>query len=115
MIIREISNSIWRLGDTVQNLESPRSSRRVDSPGWAVSQKSRELFGPKKPLVKLQSTWFAELIFQCFEDVRKAKRIAKFVSLEPQHCQDIKGIVAPEIGPKSCRTFEKQAPGPYKI
>ena len=31
--------------------------------------------------------------------------------LEPCRCEDIKGIVAPEIGPKSFGTFEKQAIG----
>ena len=31
--------------------------------------------------------------------------------LEPRRCEDIKGIVAPEIGPKSFGTFKIQAPG----
>ena len=43
--------------------------------------------------------------------MKKTKRIAKFDGLEPQRCKDVKGIVAPEIGPKSFGTFEKQAPG----
>ena len=30
--------------------------------------------------------------------------------LEPQRCEDIKGIAAPERDPKSFGTFEKQAP-----
>ena len=38
-------------------------------------------------------------------------RIAKFDGLGPRRCEDIKGIVAPEIGPKSFGTFDKQAPG----
>ena len=42
--------------------------------------------------------------------MRKIKRIAKFEGLEPRRCEDIKGIVVPDIGPKSFRTFEKQAP-----
>ena len=44
-------------------------------------------------------------------NVRKTKRIAKFDGLEPRRCKDIKGIVAPEIGPKAFGTFEKQATG----
>ena len=32
-----------------------------------------------------------------------------FDGLEPRRCEDIKKIVAPEIGPKSFETFEKQA------
>ena len=71
-----------------------------------VSRKSRELFGPEKLVVKLQSACFEKLIFF---DIRKAKRIAKFDGLEPWHCEDIKAVVAPEIGPKSFGTFEKQA------
>ena len=42
--------------------------------------------------------------------IRKTKTIAKFEGLEPRRCEDIKGIVAPEIGPKSFGAFEKQAP-----
>ena len=33
--------------------------------------------------------------------MRKIKRIAKFEGLEPRRCEDIKGIVVPDIGPKS--------------
>ena len=47
-------------------------------------------------------------------NVRKTKRIAKFDSLEPRRCKDMKGIVAPEIGPKRFGTFEKQAPGQHR-
>ena len=43
--------------------------------------------------------------------MREIKRIAKFEGLEPRRCEDIKGIVVPDIGPKSFGTFEKQAPG----
>ena len=40
-------------------------------------------------------------------NLRKTKRIAKFDVLEPGHCKDIKGILAPKV----FGTFEKQAPG----
>ena len=43
--------------------------------------------------------------------MRKTKRIAKFGGLEPRRCEDIKGIVAPEIGLKSFGTSEKEDPG----
>ena len=43
-------------------------------------------------------------------NIRKTKRIAKFGGLEPRRCEYVKGIVAPEIDPKSLRTFEKQGP-----
>ena len=76
-----------------------------------VSRKSRELFGPEKLVVKLQSACFEQLIFSHVFNIRKTKRIAKFEGLEPRRCEDIMAIVAPEIGPKSFGTFEKQAPG----
>ena len=75
-----------------------------------VSRKSRELFGPEKLVVKLQSACFEKMIFLHVFNIRKIKRIAKFEGLEPRRCEDIKGIVAPERDPKSFGTFEKQAP-----
>ena len=41
----------------------------------------------------------------------KTRGFAEFDDFEPRRCEDIEGIVAPEIGPKSFETFEKQAPG----
>ena len=76
-----------------------------------VSRKSRELYGPEKKVVKLQSACLEKLIFLHVFNIRKTKRIAKFEGLEPRRCEDIKAMVAPEIVPKSFGTFEKQAPG----
>ena len=39
-----------------------------------------------------------------------AKRITKFDGLEPRRCEDVKGTVSPEIGPKTFGTLEEQAP-----
>ena len=39
----------------------------------------------------------------------KTRGFAEFDGLEPRRCEDVKGIVALEIGPKSCETFEKQS------
>ena len=77
-----------------------------------VSRKSGELFGPQKLVVKLQSACFEKLIFLHVFNIRKTKSIAKFEGLEPRRWEDINAIAAPEIGPKSFGTFEKQAPGP---
>ena len=76
-----------------------------------VSRTSQKLFGPEKLVVKLQSARFEKMIFLHTFNMRKIKRIAKFEGLEPRRCEDIKGIVVPDIGPKSFGTFEKQAPG----
>ena len=68
--------------------------------------------GPKSQLYKLQSACFEKLIFSHVFNVRKTKTIAKFDDLEPRRCEDIKGVVTPEISPESFGTFEKQAQGP---
>ena len=57
----------------------------------------------------LQSAYFEKLIFEHAFNVRKIKRIAKSDDLDPRRWEDIRGIVALEIGSKSFRTFEKQA------
>ena len=59
------------------------------------------------PVVKIQLACFEKLIFKHILNVRKTKRIAKFDGLEPRSCEDIKLIVAPEMGPKSFGTFER--------
>ena len=100
-----------------RELRHPKCARKVsglsrNGPLGPVSRKSRELFGPEKLVAKLQSACFKKLIVLHVFNIRKTKRIAKFEGLEARRCEDIKAIVAPEIGPKSSGTFEKQAPGP---
>ena len=74
---------------------------------YIKSRTSRELFGPEKLVVKVQSARFEKLICLHAFNMRKIKRIAKFEGLEARRCEDIKGIVVPDIGPKSFGTFEK--------
>ena len=59
----------------------------------------------------MQSAGFEKLIFEHIFIVRKTKRITTVDGLAPRRYEDIKGIVASEIGPKIFGTFEKQAPG----
>jgi len=50
-----------------------------------------------------------------FFNVRKVNRVVKFDGSEHRHCEDIKGISAPEIGrPKSYGTFEKNSWALYR-
>ena len=65
------------------------SSSLKNSGLGAIARKSRELFGPEKPIVKLQSACFEKLIFLHVFNIRKTKRIAKFEGLEPRRCEDI--------------------------
>ena len=92
-----------------QNACVARDTRGISGQGL-VSRKSRELFGPEKSVVKLQSTCFEKLIFLHVFNIR-TKRTVKFEGLESRRCEDKKATVAPVIGPKSFGTFEKQAPG----
>ena len=55
---------------------------------------------------------FKRLIFYKVSNVGKIKRIAWFDGLESRRCEDVKGILALEIGPRSFETFGKQTPGP---
>ena len=71
-----------------------------------VLESLENVSGPESQLsVRLQSACFEKLIFEHVFNVRKTKRIGKFGGLEPRRCEDIKGIVASEIGPKKFRDF----------
>ena len=116
-MVRAISHHQCGLGSIQKAFREVRSTMKSFylSGLGPVSRKSRELFGPEKPVVKLQSTCFENLIFYHVFKVRKFKRMAKFYGLESRRCEDIKRIVALEIDPKRFGTFEKQTPGNLKI
>ena len=75
-----------------------------------VSRKSRELFGPEKPFVKLRPAFSVKLVFSCVVKGIKIKITAKFRASRRLRFEDTKRIMSPEIRPKSSGTFEKQAP-----
>ena len=73
-----------------------------------VSRKSRKLFGPEKPFVKLQTAYSKKLVFYYDFKIRKGKFVAKFHAWKRLR---MKGIMSPEMRPKSFGSFEKRAPG----
>ena len=75
-----------------------------------VSRKSRELFGPEKPVVKLRPAYSVKLVFSYVVKGIKIKITAKFRASRPLRFEDSKRIMSPEIRPNSFGTFEKQAP-----
>ena len=75
-----------------------------------VSRKSRELFGPEKPFVKLRPAYSVKLVFSHVVKGIKIKITAKFCASRRLRFEDTKRIISPEIRPKSFGTFEKQAP-----
>jgi len=58
---------------------------------WPVSRKSRKLFGPEKPFLKLRLA-------------------SKFRALRRLRFENTKRTMSPEMRPKSFGTFEKRAP-----
>ena len=75
-----------------------------------VSRKSRKLFGPEKPFVKLRPACSVKLVFSYVVKGIKIKITAKFRVSRRLNFEDTKRIMSPEIRPKSFGTFEKQAP-----
>ena len=75
-----------------------------------VSRKSRELFGPEKPFVKLRPAYSVKLVFSYVVKGIKIKITANFLASRRLRFEDTKRIMSPEIHPKSFGTFEKQAP-----
>ena len=75
-----------------------------------VSRKSRELFGPEKPFVKLRPAYSVKLVFSRVVEGIKMKITAKFRASRHLHFEDTKRIMSPDLRPKSFGTFEKQAP-----
>ena len=80
-----------------------------------VSRKSRELFGPEKPFVKLRSAYSVKLLFSYVVKGIKIKITAKFRASRRLRFEDTKRIMSPEIRPKRFGTFEKQAPGGHVL
>ena len=75
-----------------------------------VSQKTRKLYGPEKPFVKLRPAYFVKLVFSYVIKGIKIKITAKFRDTEHLRFEDTKRIMSP----KSFGTFEKRAPAPFR-
>ena len=80
-----------------------------------VSRKSRELFGPEKPFVKVRPAYSVKLVFSYVVKGIKIKIIAKFRASRRLCFEDTKRIMSPEMRPKRFGTFEKQAPGVSRV
>ena len=87
------------------------SGRSRNGPLGPVSRKSRKLFGPEKPFVKLRPVYPVTLVFSYVVKGIKIKVTVKFRASRRLRFEDTKKIMSPEMGPKSFGTFEKQAPG----
>ena len=76
-----------------------------------VSRKSRKLFGPEKPLVKLRFAYSVKLVFSYVVKQIKIKISSWFRASRGLCFKDTKTIMSPEMRPKSFGTFEKRAAG----
>ena len=61
-----------------------------------VSQKTRKLYGPEKPFVKLRSAYIVKLVFSYVVKGIKIKVTAKFRDTEHLRFEDTKRIMSPE-------------------
>ena len=77
----------------------------------SVSRKTRKLFGPEKPFVKLRPAYSVKLVFSYVVKGIKIKITAKFRAPRSLCFEDTKRIMSPEMRPKSFGTFEKRVPG----
>ena len=87
-----------------------KSCSQEDAMG-PVSRKSRKLFRPEKPFLKLRPPYSVKLFFSSIVKGIKIKITAKFRDSRRLRFEDTKSIMTPEMRPKSFGTFEKQAPG----
>ena len=71
---------------------------RVPRNQGPVSRKSRKLFGPEKPFVKLRPAYCVKVVFSCVvKGIKiKIKIKAKFRSLRRLRFEDTKRIMSPE-------------------
>ena len=78
---------------------------------WPVSRKSRKLFGPEKPFLKLRLAHSVKLVFSYVVNGRKIKSNCKVSCPRRLRFENTKRTMSPEMRPKSFGTFEKRAPG----
>ena len=76
------------------------------------SRKSRKLFGPEKPFVKLRPAYIVKLVFSYVVKGWKIEITVKFRASRRPRFGGAKRIISPEMRPKSFGTFEKWAPAP---
>ena len=74
-----------------------------------VSRKSRKLFRPEKPFVKLRLAYSVRLVFSYVVKRIKTEITSKFRASRLLCFKDTKRIMSPEMRPKSFGTFEKRA------
>ena len=73
-----------------------------------VSRKSRKLFGPEKPFVRLRPADSVKPVFSYVVKGIKIKITAKFRASRRLSFEDTKRIMSPEMRPKSLGTFRNR-------
>ena len=76
-----------------------------------VSRKSRKLFGPVNPFLKLRPAYSVKLVFSYVVKGIRIKITAKFRASRRLRFEETKRIMSPVMRPKRFGTFEKRAPG----
>ena len=101
---------MWSLIASSTNTIIVRGLRFSQYGPGARFSKSRKLFEPEKPFVKLRPAYSVKLVFTYVVKGIKIKITAKFRASRSLRLEDTKRIMSPEMRPKTFRTFEKRAP-----
>ena len=90
--------------------DTKRVSPEIRPKSFGTSRKSRRLFGPEKPFVKLRPAHSVKLVFSYVVKGIQIKITAKFRASRFLCFEDTKRTMSPEMRPKSLGTFKKRAP-----
>ena len=102
-------NTVNKAHEVCSYLNSPDRYKQELGP---LSRKSRKLFGFEKPFVKLRPAYSVTLASSYVVNGWKIKITVKFCATRCLRFENTKGIMSPEMGPKSFGTFEKRVPDP---
>ena len=100
----------FRASRRVRFEDKMRVSPEIRPKSFGTSRKSRRIFGPEKPFVKLRPAHSVKLVFSYVIKEIKIKIGAKFRASRFLGFEDTKRTMSPEIRPKSLGTFKKRAP-----
>ena len=100
----------FRASRRVRFEDTKRVSPEIRPKSFGTSRKSRRIFGPEKPFIKLRPAHSVKLVFSYVVKEIKIKIGAKFRASRFLGFEDTKRTMSPEMHPKSLGTFDKRAP-----
>ena len=109
----ELPASSWPDRSTGGTLYRYRRSQGSSPVQWPVCRKSRKIFGPQKPFVKLRTANFAELVFSYVVNGKQLKKKCKVLCLETPSFWRYKENYVTRNAPEKFRDFRETGPRPF--